>query len=167
MSCRSLLITLCLVTVALSPLAVHAEDTKSTKMAIMRLYASESRAMQNRDIQGVLAVYANSYFQALPNGKNIKLIKVQLALPKLFRSSSDLKDYFTVTGFAFYPDATIVTVRRKTVALLFGQANAKPKKFFVESVAKDRWSRSGDTWKLMSSKVLSIKQTVDGRVVPL
>ena len=145
--------------------AANAEEAKSIKDAISHLYARESKAMEARNLSMILRNYAPTYYQVMPNGTKIKLINVQLSLPKLFKVASDVKDYFSVTGFAFYPQATISTIRHKTVAMIPDAKSKKLVRFVAESVSQDSWVRKEGSWVMISAKVVSEVQSLDGKVV--
>ena len=157
-----LLAALCLIALALPAQADPVQDARKT---ILAAYAGMDKATRSRSASDYSAYLLSSYIGVDEKGGETdgKAKSVQ-ALRQAFAQVSAAKSTTQILSLVLQDGGAVVTTHSNLT--LSGTKNSRPFVIKSESQVRDFWIKSGGRWFLKRERILSVTETVNGRLVP-
>ena len=152
---------------ALVPAGIVQADTPAqVKAQIQKLYDLDNAAAAKGDFEKSLSHTSTDYVGTQPNGKKVTYAEMKKLLPQIHAIMKDLRAKSTVTKIVIKGKDAVATVSEHAEATLANPQTKKNSKLVIEDTADDLWVKGAQGWMKKSSKMLKVRQTVDGKPVP-
>ncbi len=150
---------------AIAPAAIRADATSDAKTAIQTAYNKETAAMNRKDLKGIIAAYSSDYVQIEKGGKKSSLTELKPQLQAMLATIQNVKAIQTISKMTIKGNQATILAKQHLDATILGPEKKKLALSMTGNV-EDIWVKTGkSTWLKKQSKVLSEKQTLDGKAV--
>ena len=144
----------------------HADTPAQVKAQIQKLYDLDNAAASKGDFDKSLSHTSPDYVGTQPDGKKVTYADMKKMLPQIHAIMKDLHAKSTVTKIVMKGKDAVATVSEHAEAMLANPQTKKNSKLVIDDTADDLWVKSAQGWMKKSSKMLKLRQTVDGKPVP-
>ncbi|HWA82028.1 MAG TPA: hypothetical protein VG820_01240 [Fimbriimonadaceae bacterium] len=140
------------------------QQKSGAQRIIEKQIASYSKAMESKDVRGVMAVLAPTYSATDVKGvaHNREHVVIQLkslfATAKTIRVSTKIRSFKLEKGVAHITAANVLEVD-------IPAGKTKISKYRSDSISEETWVPANGTWKVQSTKTVTEKQVVDGKPI--
>jgi len=147
--------------------AVKADTAAQARKAIQAAYDREDAAFDRKDIKGALVNCAPDFQFIAPGGMRGGLADARQSLTTQFGRNSSFVARTTLQKLTLQGSKVIVTVKEYQVRTVVPRApHAHMHKIVMVSIDQDTWVKHGNRWLREMTRVLSQKQTLDGKPIP-
>jgi len=140
--------------------SAKAQTSPTLKLEFQKIYDKASAAAAKRDINGVTSICSSDYYVIDERGQKTPLNEYLPRLRSTLSKASKVAQSFTINSIAKKGDSVISNVTEKSVITVQSYQQDKVMVMHTENTHEDNWVKSGKTWKLKFTKILTHKQSM-------
>ncbi len=144
-----------------------ADDSASAKKAIQAQYSKLEAAAAKKDVQGMTAHLAPDFESVGLDGKTVKASEFKVRLDTALQSVKSINDVTSITKLTLKGDRATVFVKNTVSLLYINPSTKKRSRAVIERASDTQWEKKSGIWLERRSKTLAMKQTVDGKEIPM
>lgn len=151
-----------LVAIAAFASLAFAQQKTGAQQVIEKQMTTYSRAMESKDMKGVMGIFAPTYSTTDLKGVTYSRDRVVIQLRSLFATAKKIHITTTIKTFKLANGEAHITCH-DILDVEVPDGAGKLSKYRSDSVSDETWVAINATWKIKSAKVVSEKRTIDGK----
>ncbi len=153
--------------IAAVPFRAAADAAADARKQFQAIYNKDNAAVMRGDLMAALYSTTQDFVSIDTKGRKTTRSEMEKKIPQVLGLMKDIKSNTTVTKVILTGKNARVMIKEHAEATITNQQTKKPGKFVVDGTGEDLWTKTGQGWKKKSSRSLTLKQSLDGKRIPV